>query len=152
MRDHGKSAERFYPAAAVVGFMSFARIEDARRKLWIFRDEYVCDGPPGAPGLEVAEDVDAVYDGDLGNCDWAAADLESTAGGAVAGRAQEISECFHRIQEIRRKAGTEVSQSLLKLFSILARKPVVASSPAIPSSLKCLKAQHDACRKEIDCF
>lgn len=98
LRDHGKSAQRFLSAIPFVSLGSFIRNEDLQNELRVFRGEYVRDKFPDASSEMVAKDLNADYDGDLDNGDWAGADLESTPGSAVAGGARKIHKSFHAIQ------------------------------------------------------
>lgn len=86
---------------------------------------------PDVPSEALAEALDAVYNGDLDDGDWALADLECTPGSTVAGRAGEIHEYFRRVQQARREDNVGVPQKLLELLCCLAINPTAAPSQAI---------------------
>lgn len=104
VRDHSESTERFLPAAAIGSLGSFTRDEDALHALRVHRGEYVRDKSLGVPREVAAEDFDVAYDGSLNDGVWAVADIESTHGSTVAGRAKEISESFCQFSKLSRRS------------------------------------------------
>lgn len=103
----------------------------------------------GCTSEVVAETLDAVYNSDLDDDDWALTDLESTPGVTVAVRAREIHESVRCIQQARWEARVEVPQNLLELLSSLAKWPISAPSQVITAIVEPLKAQHIALHEKV---
>lgn len=109
----------------------------------VHRDEYVRKESPGALSETVAGHLAGVYDGDLDDGYWVAADLKSTSEVAVTGHAREIHECLRHVQEVQRETGAKVSQNPFELRSSLAEEPVLIPSPSITPRLKRQEASRD---------
>lgn len=90
------------------------------------------------------EHLDADYNSDIDNGDWAMADLKSASIHASIGRLREIHESFCGIQQ------AEALQNLLELMSRLAEKPIFTSSTETTSSLEHLEAQHNVLCDEAE--
>lgn len=105
---------------------------------------------PGTPSEIVAEDSDAVYDGDLEDGDWAVEDLKCIPRNAIAERALEIRKCFRRILQAHWKAGVKVLQDLLESLSSWTESLIAVPYPAISPTLHRLEEQHNALREKVD--
>lgn len=115
---------------------------------------YVRDKSPGAYSEVVAEELDAVYNGDLDDGDWTVADLESTPGVGVASRAKEIRNFYYRIQQVRWEAEMEVPHSWSSCLAWarcqLLRRPITTPRLNRPVAQRItLREVVDRCRKHL---